>query len=311
MKNFINISDLSSKELRAIIDEAKIRKLNRKNFNKSAPDNDKPFEGKSMAMIFEKPSTRTRMSFDIAVKQLGGSTIILNPEGIHYGKGNETLKDTAKVLTEYVDIVMLRTSSHKNLEEFGKHLEIPIINGLSDQSHPCQIMSDILTFEEKKGSITGKTISWLGDGNNNMSNSLIEAAGKFDFQLKIGCPKKYNPNKNMLHWARKNKVKLLITDKPEEAVKNSDCVMTDKWISMNDKVNKKIKKKHLKNYQVNKSLMLKANSNAIFMHCLPVGRGEEVTDEVIDGKQSVVWLQALNRVHAQKSILLYCFGKLR
>ena len=308
MKNFINISDLSSKELRAIIDEAKIRKLNRKNFNKSAPDNDKPFEGKSMAMIFEKPSTRTRMSFDIAVKQLGGSTIILNPEGIHYGKGNETLKDTAKVLTEYVDIVMLRTSSHKNLEEFGKHLEIPIINGLSDQSHPCQIMSDILTFEEKKGSITGKTISWLGDGNNNMSNSLIEAAGKFDFQLKIGCPKKYNPNKNMLHWARKNKVKLLITDKPEEAVKNSDCVMTDKWISMNDKVNKKIKKKHLKNYQVNKSLMLKANSNAIFMHCLPVGRGEEVTDEVIDGKQSVVWLQALNRVHAQKSIINWCLN---
>ena len=308
MKNFINISDLSSKELRAIIDEAKIRKLNRKNFNKSAPDNDKPFEGKSMAMIFEKPSTRTRMSFDIAVKQLGGSTIILNPEGIHYGKGNETLKDTAKVLTEYVDIVMLRTSSHKNLEEFGKHLEIPIINGLSDQSHPCQIMSDILTFEEKKGSITGKTISWLGDGNNNMSNSLIEAAGKFDFQLKIGCPKKYNPNKNMLHWARKNKVKLLITNKPEEAVKNSDCVMTDKWISMNDKVNKKIKKKHLKNYQVNKSLMLKANSNAIFMHCLPVGRGEEVTDEVIDGKQSVVWLQALNRVHAQKSIINWCLN---
>ena len=248
------------------------------------------------------------MSFDIAVKQLGGSTIILNPEGIHYGKGNETLKDTAKVLTEYVDIVMLRTSSHKNLEEFGKHLEIPIINGLSDQSHPCQIMSDILTFEEKKGSITGKTISWLGDGNNNMSNSLIEAAGKFDFQLKIGCPKKYNPNKNMLHWARKNKVKLLITNKPEEAVKNSDCVMTDKWISMNDKVNKKIKKKHLKNYQVNKSLMLKANSNAIFMHCLPVGRGEEVTDEVIDGKQSVVWLQALNRVHAQKSIINWCLN---
>ena len=179
MKNFINISDLSSEELRSIIEEAKSRKLNRKNLNKSAPDEDKPFEGKSMAMIFEKPSTRTRMSFDIAVKQLGGSSIILNPDGIHYGKGDETLKDTAKVLTEYVDIVMLRTSSHKNLEEFGKHLDIPIINGLSDQSHPCQIMSDILTFEETKGSIEGKTISWLGDGNNNMSNSLIEAAGKF------------------------------------------------------------------------------------------------------------------------------------
>ena len=306
MKNFIDISDLSSKALRAIIEEAKLRKINRKSFNKSAPDEDKPFKGKSMAMIFEKPSTRTRMSFDIAVKQLGGSSIILNPDGIHYGKGDETLKDTAKVLTEYVDIVMLRTSSHKNLVEFGNHLDIPIINGLSDKSHPCQIMSDIMTFEETKGLITGKIVSWLGDGNNNMSNSLIEAAGKFGFQLKIGCPKKYMPNKKALNWAKKNKVNLLVTKKPEEAVKGSDCVMTDKWVSMNDKVNKKIKKKNLKSYQVNKKLMQKAKSDAIFMHCLPVGRGEEVTDEVIDGKKSVVWRQALNRVHAQKSIINWC-----
>ena len=308
MKNFINISDHSSGDLRVIIDEAKTRKLSRKGFNKSAPDDDKPFEGKSMAMIFEKPSTRTRMSFDIAVKQLGGSSIILNPDGIHYGKGDETLKDTAKVLTEYVDIVMLRTSSHKNLEEFGKHLDIPIINGLSDKSHPCQIMSDILTYEESNGSITGKTVSWLGDGDNNMSNSLIEAAGKFKFNLKIGCPKKYAPGKKILGWAKKNKVNLLITQKPDEAVKNSDCVMTDKWVSMNDKVNKKTKKKVLKPFQVNKKLMKKANSNAIFMHCLPVGRGEEVTDEVIDGKQSVVWQQALNRVHVQKSIIKWCLN---
>ncbi len=306
MKNFIDISDLSSKELRSIIEEAKSRKVKRKNLNKSAPDEDKPFEGKSMAMIFEKPSTRTRMSFDIAIKQLGGSSIILNPDGIHYGKGDETLKDTAKVLTEYVDIVMLRTSSHKNLEEFGKYLEIPIINGLSDKSHPCQVMSDIMTFEEIKGSINGKIVSWLGDGNNNMSNSFIEAAGKFGFQLKIACPKQYMPNKKILSWAKKNKVNLLVTRKPEEAVQDSDCVMTDKWISMNDKVNKKIKKRNLKDYQVNKKLMQKAKSDAIFMHCLPVGRGEEVTDEVIDGKQSVVWRQALNRVHAQKSIINWC-----
>ena len=308
MKNFINISDLSSEELRSIIEEAKSRKLNRKNFNKSEPDKDKPFEGKSMAMIFEKPSTRTRMSFDIAVKQLGGSSIILNPDGIHYGKGDETLKDTAKVLTEYVDIVMLRTSSHKNLEEFGKYLEIPIINGLSDQSHPCQIMSDILTFEETKGSIQDKTIAWLGDGNNNMSNSLIEAAGKFGFKLKIGCPTKYSPNKKILNWAKKNNVNLLVTKKPEEAIKDSDCVMTDKWVSMNDKVNKKLKKKSLNSYQVNKKLIKKAKPDAIFMHCLPVGRGEEVTNEVIDGKQSVVWRQALNRVHAQKSIINWCLN---
>jgi len=308
MKNFINISDLSSNDLRSIIDEAKLRKANRQGLNKSAPDQDKPFEGKSMAMIFEKPSTRTRISFDIAVKQLGGSSIILNPDGIHYGKGDETLKDTAKIMTEYVDIVMLRTASHKNLEEFGKYLDIPIINGLSDQSHPCQIVSDILTFEETKGLITGKTISWLGDGNNNMSNSLIEAAGKFNFNLKIGCPKKYEPNKKILNWAKKNKVNLLVTKKPEEAVKDSDCVMTDKWVSMNDNVNKKLKKKNLKNYQVNKKLMEKAKSDAIFMHCLPVGRGEEVTDEIIDGKKSVVWRQALNRVHAQKSIINWCLN---
>ena len=234
MKNFINISDHSSKDLRAIIDEAKTRKLDRKGINKSAPDKDKPFDGKSLAMIFEKPSTRTRMSFDIAAKQLGGYSIILNPDGIHYGKGDETLHDTAKVLSEYVDIVMLRTSSHKNLEEFGKYLDIPIVNGLSDIGHPCQIMSDILTYEESNGLITGKTISWLGDGNNNMSNSLIEAAGKFSFKLKIGCPKKYSPNKKILNWAKKNKVNLTITSKPEEAMKDSDCVMTDKWVSMND-----------------------------------------------------------------------------
>ena len=306
MKNFLNISDHSSNELRAIIDEAKARKIKRKELNKSAPDEDKPFEGKSIAMIFEKPSTRTRISFDIAAKQLGGSSIILNPDGIHYGKRNESLKDTARVLTEYVDIVMLRTSSHKNLEEFGKYLDIPIINGLSDTSHPCQIMADILTYEENNGLITGKTISWFGDGNNNMSNSLIEAAGKFNFNLKIGCPKKYAPSKKVLSWAKKNKVKLLVTTKPYEAVKDSDCIMTDKWVSMNDKVNKKLKKKILKPYQVNKKLMSKAKSDAIFMHCLPVGRGEEVTNDIIDGKQSVVWRQALNRVHAQKSIIKWC-----
>ena len=308
MKNFLDISDLTSTELRSIIDAAIVRKKSRVGLNKSSPDEDKPFEGKSMVMIFEKPSTRTRISFDIAVKQLGGSSIILNPDVIHYGKGDETLKDTAKVLSEYCDVVMLRTSSHNNLIEFGKHLEIPIINGLSNQSHPCQIISDILTFEESKGNIAGKTISWIGDGDNNMSNSLIEAAGKFNFKLKIGCPDKYKPNKKILTWAKKNNIDLEVLKKPEEAVANSDCVMTDKWISMNDKVNKAAKKKSLKKYQVNKKLMSLAKSDSIFMHCLPVGRGEEVTDEIIDGKQSVVWRQALNRVHAQKSIINFCLN---
>ena len=308
MKNFINISDCSSAELRAIIEEAKNRKQNRSGLNKSAPDKDKPFKGRSMAMIFEKPSTRTRISFDIAVKQLGGSSIFLNPDGIHYGKGDETLKDTAKVLSQYADIMMIRTSSHKNLEEFSKYAEIPVINGLSETSHPCQIMSDILTIEEAIGNIENKNIAWLGDGNNNMSNSLIQAANKFKFKLNIGCPEKYKPNKKILNWAKTNKVNLSISNNPQKAVENADCVMTDKWVSMNDKVDKKKKKKILKKYQVNDKLMSLAKPDAVFMHCLPVGRGEEVTDSVIDGKQSIVWTQALNRVHVQKSIIIWCLN---
>ena len=306
MKNFLNISDLSSQVLREILEEAKTRKSKRKDLNKSAPDFDQPFAGRSIIMIFEKPSTRTRISFDIAAKQLGGSSIILNPDVIHYGKGDESIKDTAKVLSGYADIIMMRTSLHKNLAEFAKHSDIPVINGLSEQSHPCQIMSDILTFEEIKGNIKNKTITWLGDGNNNMSNSFIEASAKFGFKLNIGCPEKYKPSKNIIAWAKKNKANITITKNLSEAVKNADCVMTDKWISMNDKVNKNKKKKILKSYQVNKKTMKLAKSDAIFMHCLPVGRGEETTDEVIDGGQSVVWTQALNRVHVQKSIINWC-----
>ena len=306
MKNFLNISDLTSLDLRDIMEEAKIRKSKRVGLNKSAVDLDQPFTGKSMIMIFEKPSTRTRISFDIATKQLGGSTIILNPDSIHYGKGDESIKDTAKVLSEYADIIMIRTSLHKNLVEFAKYSEIPVINGLSEQSHPCQIMSDILTFEEIKGSIKNKTIAWVGDGDNNMSNSLIEAAAKFNFKLNIGCPNKYKPSKNIMVWAKKNKTNITITKNPGDAIKNADCIMTDKWVSMNDKVDKNKKKKILKSYQVNKKIMKLAKSDAIFMHCLPVGRGEETTDEVIDGRQSVVWTQALNRVHVQKSIINWC-----
>ena len=308
MKNFLNISDLSSHELRKIIEEAKTRKSKRKDLNKSAADFDQPFAGKSMIMIFEKPSTRTRISFDVAVKQLGGSSIILNPEGIHYGKGDESIKDTAKVFSEYADIVMIRTSIHKNLDNLAQHSNIPVINGLSELSHPCQVMSDILTIEEIKGNIKGKTIAWLGDGNNNMSNSFIEAAAKFNFKLNIGCPNKYKPNRKILDWAEKKKANINIFKNPNEAVKNVDCVMTDKWVSMNDKVNKNKKKKILKGYQVNKKLMKIAKSDAIFMHCLPVSRGDEVTDEIIDGKQSVVWTQALNRVHVQKSIINWCLN---
>ena len=284
MKNFINISDLSKNDLRAIIDGAKKRKSERGKIPNSQPDVDLPIKGKTMIMLFGKPSTRTRISFDLAVKQLGGSSIILNQDEIHYGKGDETIKDTAKVLSQYADILMIRTDSHNDVDEFQKHLDIPIINGLTDLSHPCQIMADILTFEEARGNINGKTIAWLGDGNN-VSNSFIEAATKFKFELKIACPKKYQPNKKIVSEAKKNNCKLLITEDPFEAAEGADCVMTDKWISMSDKGDKKKKKKILKKFQVNKKLMNSAKTDAIFMHCLPASRDEEVTSEVMDGKQ--------------------------
>ena len=305
MKNFINISDLSKNELRAIIDGAKKRKSERGEKPNSQPDSDQPIQGKTMIMFFAKPSTRTRISFDLAVKQLGGSSIILNEDEIHYGKGDETIKDTAKVLSQYADILMIRTNLHKDINEFEKYLEIPIINGLTNLSHPCQIMADILTFEESKGGIEGKTIAWLGDGNN-VANSFIEAATKFKFELRIACPKKYQPDKKIVATAKKNNCKLLITEDPYKAAKDADCIMTDKWISMSDKGDKKKKKKILKKYQVNKKIMKIAKSDAIFMHCLPASREEEVTSEVMDGKQSVVWLQAFNRIHAQKSIIEWC-----
>ncbi len=305
MNNFINISDLSKNELRAIIDGAKKRKSERGKKPNSQPDSDQPIQGKTMIMFFAKPSTRTRISFDLAVKQLGGSSIILNQDEIHYGKGDETIKDTAKVLSQYGDILMIRTDSHKDINEFKKYLEIPIINGLTNLSHPCQIMADILTFEESKGDIEGKTIAWLGDGNN-VANSFIEAATKFKFELKIACPKKYQPDKKIVETAKKNNCKLLITEDPYKAAKDADCIMTDKWISMSDKGDKKKKKKILKKYQVNKKIMKAASPLAIFMHCLPASREEEVTSEVMDGKQSVVWLQAFNRIHAQKSIIEWC-----
>ena len=308
MKNFINISDVSKNDLRLIIDNAKSRKEKRSNLNKNAIDKDCPLKGKILIMIFEKPSTRTRISFDLAVKQLGGKSLTLNPDEIHYGTGNESLYDTAKILSQYADIVMLRTHAHKNVLEFSKYLEIPIINGLTDLNHPCQIISDIMTFEELKGPIKNKKISWLGDGNN-ITYSLIEAAVKFDFELSIGCPKGYEPNKKILQWAKKNKGKIFITDNPIKAANLADCIMTDKWISMGDKINKNKKKKVLKPYQVNNKIMSIAKKDSIFMHCLPASRGEEVSNDVIDGKQSVVWLEALNRIHAQKSIIEWCLNE--
>ena len=305
MNHFINISDLSKSELRSIIDSAKKRKSERGEKPNSQPDMDQPLQGKTVIMIFEKTSTRTRISSDLAVRQLGGSSIILNQDEIHYGKGDECIKDTAKVLSQYADILMIRTNSHKNVEEFKKYLDIPIINLLTDSGHPSQVMSDILTFEELKGNIKGKTIAWIGDGNN-VANSLIQAAAKFEFKLKIACPKKYQPDSNIVKSAKKSNCELLITDDPYKAATDADCVMTDKHVSMSDKGDLKKKKKILKKYQVNKKLMKRGSSDCIFMHCLPAHRGEEVTDGVIDGPWSVVWDEAENRLHAQKGILSWC-----
>ena len=306
MKNFINISDIDKKELRRIIDQAKLQKEKRSKLGKSAIDPQKPLAGKTLIMIFEKPSTRTRLSFEIAMKQLGGEILVLNLKESHYGSGDESIHDTAKVLSQYGDIIMMRTHKHEHFLKFSKHLDIPIINGLTNLSHPCQIMSDIMTFEELKGPVTNKKIAWLGDGNN-IVYSLIEACVQFNFQLSIACPKKLRPNKKIVNWAKSKKAKILITKDPAEAAVSADCVMTDKWISMGEEVNKKKKKKLLKPYQVNKKIMELAKPEAIFMHCLPASRGKEVTNKVMDGKQSVVWLEAFNRIHVQKSIIQWCF----
>ena len=305
MKNFINIADINAQDLRKIIEHAKSQKKKRSNINKSAIDPEKPLVDKTLIMLFEKTSTRTRLSFELAIKQLGGHLLVLDSKESHYGSGDESIYDTAKVLSQYGDIVMMRTHKHKHLLEFSKHLDIPIINGLTNLSHPCQIMSDVMTFEELKGSITKKKIAWLGDGNN-IVYSLIEAAVKFNFELSIACPKKFGPDKKIIKWAKQNNAKILITKDPKEAVNQADCVMTDKFISMGFKGNKKKKKKLLKPYQVNKKIMKLAHKDALFFHCLPANRGEEVTNEVIDSKQSAVWLQALNRIHVQKSIIQWC-----
>ena len=300
MRNFINLSDINKKDLRKIVDHAKSQKQ-----KGSTIKADVPLADKTLVMIFEKPSTRTRLSFELAMKKLGGHILVLNPQESHYGSGDESIHDTAKILSKYGDIVMMRTHKHEHFLEFSKHLEIPIINGLTSLSHPVQLMATIMTYEELRGPITNKKIAWLGDGNN-IVYSLIESAVQFNFQLAIACPKKLRPNKKIVKWAKKKKANILITKDPKEAAEGASAIITDKWVSMSDDGNKKKKKKLLKPYQVNKKIMKLAKPDAIFMHCLPASRGEEVTNEVMDGKQSAVWLEALNRIHVQKSIIQWC-----
>ena len=309
MNHFINLKDISVKDLRKIITDAKKRKDIRKKFSTLELDNDKPLKGKLLIQMFEKSSLRTRLSFYLAIKQLGGGTITLRTNELHLGKGGESLADTARILSTYGDGFMLRTDSDKKIEEFSKYLTIPVINGLSPSSHPTQVLSDIFTVEEiKKKSISELNICWIGDSNN-VLNSLIAASVKFSFKLNIGCPKNYEPKKFILDWVKKNKKKINIFNDVKKAAKNADVIFSDKVISLNDKVNKSKKVKDFKNFQINSKLMSFAKKNVTFLHCLP--RGAEVSSEVFLGKNSKVWLQALNRVHVQKSILLYCFGKLR
>tara|TARA_B100001142_G_C14315061_1_gene648163 strand:- start:944 stop:1873 length:930 start_codon:yes stop_codon:yes gene_type:complete len=309
MKHFINLKDIPALDLRKIILDAKKRKKKRKNFNTLDTDKDRPLKGKLLIQMFEKASSRTRLSFYLAIKQLGGGTITIKANELHLGKGGESLADTAKILSTYGDGFMLRTDSDKKIEEFSKYLTIPVINGLSPSSHPTQVLSDIFTVEEiKKKPISKLNISWIGDSNN-VLNSLIAASVKFSFKLSIGCPKNYEPKKFILYWLKKNKGKIIIYNDAKKAAKDADIIFADKVVSLNDKVNKSKKIKDFKNFEVNSELMSVAKKDVIFLHCLP--RGPEVTDDVFLGKQSKVWQQALNRVHVQKSILLYCFEKLR
>ena len=309
MKHFITIKDISSSDLRKIILDAKKRKEKRKNFNTLEVDKDNPLKGKLLVQMFQTTSTRTRLSFYLAIKQLGGGALTLRPDELHLAQG-ESLADTAKILSTYGNVFMLRTDSDEKLKEFRKHINIPIINGLSPSSHPTQVLSDVFTIEEiKKKSISKLKICWIGDANNNVINSLVEASVKFSFNLNIGCPKKYQPNNSLLNWTKKNKGKIKIFNDAKKAATNADVVFTDKVVSMNDKVNKAKKIKDFKNFQVNLKVMNCAKRDAIFLHCLP--RGPEVSNQVFLGKQSKVWQQALNRVYVQKSILLYCFDKLR
>jgi len=309
MRHFINLKDISASNLRKIILDAKKRKNKRKNSNTLDVDGDSPLKGKLLIQMFEKASSRTRLSFYLAIRQLGGGTLTLRSNELHLGKGGESLADTAKILSTYGDGFMLRTDSDEKILEFSKYLTIPIINGLSPSSHPTQVLSDIFTIEEiKKKPISKMNICWIGDSNN-VLNSLIAASVKFSFNLNIGCPKNYEPKKFVLDWVRKNKRKINIFNNPNEAAINADVVFSDKVVSLNDKVNKANKIRDFKKFQINSKLMSFAKKNSIFLHCLP--RGTEVSDKVFLGKQSKVWQQALNRVHVQKSILLYCFKKLR
>jgi ornithine carbamoyltransferase len=297
-RHFLDLIDIPAADLRKIIESSRAMKKKPRGAAGTGP-----LAGATLAMIFDKPSTRTRVSFDVAMRQLGGESIFLTGHDMQLGRG-ETIADTARVLSRYVDVIMIRTLDHRHLLELASYASVPVINGLTKRSHPCQVLSDVMTFEEKRGAIRGRTIAWTGDANNVLT-SWMHAAERFEFELRVATPHALKPQKWLLGWVKQSGAKIMIGSDPVEAVKGADCVVTDTWVSMGD-VGGARRRHLLKRYQVNARLMAKAKPNALFMHCLPAHRGNEVTDEVMDGPQSVVFDEAENRLHCQKGILAWC-----
>jgi ornithine carbamoyltransferase len=305
VRHFLDLTAVSSVELRGILDgAAKIKTA----WRKGQLSRSRPLLGKTLAMIFDRPSTRTRVSFDIGMRQLGGETIMLTGAEMQIGRG-ETIADTARVLSRYVDAIMIRILDHGDLTELAEYATVPVINGLTKRSHPCQAIADVMTFEEHRGPIKGRTVAWSGDSNNVLA-SWIHAAQRFDFAINVATPPELAPPPRLVEWAKQNGARLNMTSDPFAAVDGADAIISDCWVSMGDEEEARHRHNLLQPFQVNARLMAAANKDAIFMHCLPAHRGEEVTDEIIDGPQSVVFDEAENRLHAQKGILAWCLGAL-
>jgi ornithine carbamoyltransferase len=294
-RHFLDLDRFNETQLRAML------KLGL-DFKHKRVANQQPLSGRVLAMIFEKPSTRTRVSFEVGMKQLGGDVVVLGQSDTQLGRG-ETVADTARVLSRYVDAIMIRTNDPAKLDELAAYASVPVINGLTDTTHPCQIMADIMTVEEHRGSIAGKVVAWSGDGNN-VANTWIQAAALFGFEMRLACPSNLPPDSGVMNWAKSKGARIVLTEDPAAAVKDADVVITDAWVSMGFEAENR--QEHLRPYAVTEALMGKAKANALFLHCLPAHRGEEVTDGVIDGPWSVVWDEAENRLHAQKGILMWC-----
>jgi ornithine carbamoyltransferase len=301
LRHFLDLTEIPAADLRGIVEASRSMKHHRGNASSGRGS----LAGKTLAMIFERPSTRTRVSFDVAMQQLGGRTIMLTGQEMQLGRG-ETIADTARVMSRYVDAIMIRILDHRALSELARHATVPVINGLTRRSHPCQVMADVMTFEEHKGPIRGRTVAWTGD-TNNVLTSWLHAAQRFDFRLRVATPPELAPDKQLTEWVKQSGATIELGHDPEAAVSSADCVVTDTWVSMGDR-NSGRRHNLLTRYQVNARLMRLAKPDAVFMHCLPAHRGEEVTDEVIDGPQSVVFDEAENRLHAQKGILAWCLS---